>query len=292
MQLNKCLTRPLTLAAALALTVVVARAAPPAPGPAPASGKATMVICSPGSPGTTDEAQPRMDALGAAISGKAVTRVAVVYDPTDAGGVSRFKTAEIGMVSLPFFLQHEKDLGLRARLHPVAKGHTALEKWALVVQKSKVKGPAGLAGFTIMSSVAFSPGFIKGVALGAFGAVPGDVKLQQSTAVLSGLRRAANGDPVAVLLDSEGEAQLKSLPFADKLEVVAHSAEVPAGVIVSIDARMPDRTWAGIEKALLGLGGDQASTSALDGVQLTKFAPLDDKALAAARKSFGEAAGK
>ena len=268
-------------AAALALTVVAADAAPAKP---------TLVVCSPGSPGTTDEAQPRMDALAAAISGKAGTQIGAVYDPTDAGGVSRLKTAELGMVSLPFFLQHEQELGLHARLQPVAKDHPALEKWALVVQKGKVKGPEGLAGFTIMSNVAFSPAFVRGVVLGGFGALPATTKLTQSTAVLSSLRHAADGDPVAVLLDSAGEASLASLPFGSKLEVIAHSPPVPAGVIVSIDARMPAKTWTGIEKAILGLGGDQASAGTLDALLLTKFMPLDDKALAAARKSFAEAA--
>lgn len=273
--------------AALALTVVSAHAAPTA---APTGQSAKLVVCSPGSPGTTDEAQPRMDALAKAISAKAGTQVTAVYDPTDEGGVSRLKTAELGLVSLPFFLQHEQELGLHARLQPVAKDHAALEKWALVVQKGKVKSPEGLAGFTIMSSVAFAPAFVRGVVLGGFGPLPATTKLTQSTAVLSSLRRAANGEPVAVLLDSAGEASLASLPFGSKLEVVAHSPEVPAGVIVSIDARMPAAKWSGIEKAMLGLSSDKAAAGTLDALMLTKFVPLDDKALAAAKKSFAEAA--
>ena len=260
-------------AAALALTVVTAEAAP---------GVATLVVCSPGSPGTTDEAQPRMDALATAISAKAGTQLTAVYDPTEAGGVSRLKTAQLGVVSLPFFLQHAQELGLHARLQPVAKDHAALEKWALVVQKGKVKGPEGLAGFTIMSSVAFSPAFVRGVVLGGFGALPATTKLTQSTAVLSSLRHAADGEPVAVLLDSAGEASLATLPFGAKLEVIAHSPPVPAGVVVSIDARMPAKTWTGIEKSLLGLSGDKASAATLDSLMLSKFVPLDDKALAAA----------
>lgn len=285
MRMNKSLISSMT--AALALMVVAAQGG--AQG-APASAK--LVVCSPGSPGTTDEAQPRMDALAKAISAKAGSTLTAVYDPTDDGGVSRLKTAELGMVSLPFFLQHEKELGLHARLQPVAKDHAPLEKWALVVQKGKVKGPEGLAGFTIMSSVGFSPAFVRGVALGGFGPLPANTQLKQSTAVLSSLRHAADGEPVAVLLDSAGEASLGSLPFGAKLEVVAHSAPVPAGVVVTIDARMPDKAWAGVEKAMLGLSADKASAGTLDALQLAKFAPLDDKALAAARRSFTEAASK
>src|SRR5882757_760814 len=69
-----------------------ADAAPPAAPAAPAaqattSGKQTLVVCSPGSPGKTDEAQPRMDTFSAAVSAKAGTQLAAVYDPTNDGGV-------------------------------------------------------------------------------------------------------------------------------------------------------------------------------------------------------------
>jgi hypothetical protein len=249
----------------------------------------TLVVCSPGSPGTTDEAQPRMDALAKAVTARAGTSIAVVYDPTDDGGVTRLKAAGLGMVSLPFFLQHEQELGLHARLQAVAKGRPALERWALVTQKGRVKAADGLAGFTLVSSVAFAPAFVRGTALGGFGALPANVKLTQSSAVLSALRHAADGDATAVLLDATQEASLASLPFAAKLEVVTRSPALPVGLVVTIDARLPDKAWAGISNALLGLSSDKAAATALDALQLTGFVALDDKALAAARKAFADA---
>jgi hypothetical protein len=257
---------------------------------APPSDKTTLVVCSPGSPGTTDEAQPRMDALAQAVSARAGTPLAAVYDPSDDGGVARLKTAGIGMVSLPFFLQHEQALGLHPRLQAIAKGRPALERWALVGQKGKVKAADGLAGFTIATSVAFAPGFVRGTVLGGFGALPASVKITQSTAVLSGLRRAANGEPVAVLLDATQESSLASLPFGDKLEVIARSPPLPAGLIVTIDSRMPARTWATLERGLLEMSSNKAATEALDAIQLTGFVALDDKPLTTARKAFEEAA--
>lgn len=268
------------VAVALALSALAAHAAPP---------KQTLVVCSPGSPGTTDEAQPRMDAFAAAVSAKAGTPLDAIYDPSEDGGVARLKTAGVGLVSLPFFLKHEQDLGLRARLQTVGKGRPALERWALVVQKGRIKGPEGLAGMTVVSGVAFAPAFIRGPVLGGFGALPGTAKLTQSTAVLSSLRRAADGEPVAVLLDGTQEAQLASLPFASKLEVVTRSPPLPAGLIVTIDARMPPKTWSGIEGALVGLASDAAGAGVLDAILLSRFAPVDDKALDGARKAFADA---
>ena len=245
----------------------------------------TLVVCSPGSPGSTDEAQPRMDAFAAAVSAKASTSLAAVYEPTENGGVTRLKAAGVGLVSLPFFLAHEEELGLHARLQAVSKERPALERWAVVAQKGRVKAVDGLAGFTVVSNVAYAPAFVRGVILGGFGALPADAKLKQSTAVLSSLRKAADGDAIAVVLDGPGETSLASLPFATKLEVVTHSPPAPVGLVVTIDARIPAKTWSAIERALLGL----ASSEALGGIQIDRFAPLDEKALDAARKAFADA---
>jgi len=278
----------LRLAGSLAWTVATALALGGSPAQA-APDKQTLVVCSPGSPGSTDEAQPRMDAFAAEISKTAHVPLAAVYDPSDDGGVSRLKAAGIGMVSLPFFLQHEQALGLHPRLQVVEKGRPALERWALVAQKGKVADAAGLAGFTIATNIAFAPGFIRGPVLGGFGALPADVKIVQSAAVLSALRKAANGDPIAVLLDATQEASLATLPFGAKLEVIAHSLPVAAGVIATIDARMPDATWQALSRSLLGLSKDKAAAETLEAIQLTGFVALDDKALAAARKAFADA---
>lgn len=248
-----------------------------------------LVVCSPGSPGTTDEAQPRMDALAQAVSTRAGGQITAVYEPTEAGGVTRLKAAGIGLVSLPFFLQHEHDLGLHARLAVVAKGRPALERWALVAAAGKVKQAPALAGFTIATSAAFAPAFVRGVVLGGFGALPADAKLAPATAVLSSLRRAANGESVAVVLDGPAQASLGTLPFAAKLEVVTRSPAVPAAVIATIDARMPDKAWSAIERALLGLASDRAAAAVLDGIEVAKFAPIDDAALGQARKAFADA---
>jgi len=93
-----------------------------------------------------------------------------------------------------------------------------------------------------------------------------------------------------VVLDGTQEAALASLPFAAKLEVVTRSPPAPAGLVVTIDARMPATTWRGLERALLGMASDKAAAAALDGVQIARFAAVDDKALGQARRAFADAA--
>ena len=249
-----------------------------------ASDERAIVVCSPGSPGSTDEAQPRMDAFASALGSKIGSGgITAVYDPSDAGGVKRFESAAIGIVSLPFFLSHEKDLGLHARLEAVQKGRPALERWSLVAQKGRVTKAESLAGMTIVSSSGFAPGFVR-AAVGGLGTVPADVKIVKSAAALSALRKAASGEPIAVLLDGPQAVAMASLPFAGKLEVVTTTPAWPPGLVVTVDSKISAKAWAPIQSAMLGLTG-----TALDPLDMERFAPLDDAALGSARKAFARA---
>jgi hypothetical protein len=262
-------------AAVLVFGAAVAVAAP---------AKQTIAVCSPGAVGTQADAQPALDAFAAQTSAKAGVTVAAVFDDTEAGGVARLKEAGIALVSLPFFLAHEKELDLHPRLTVVQQGRPELERWTLVAKKGRVPNAAALGDMTIFSNAGFAPAFIRGVVLGGFGSVPASTKIVQSSSVLSALRKAANGEPVAVVLDGAQQASLVSLPYASQLEVVVTSPAAPAGVVATVDARVPPTTWASIEKALRALTPDQ-----LAGVRLAKFTSLDDKALGAARQAFAGA---
>jgi len=263
-------------ASVLVLIAAVATAAP--------QSKLEIAVCSPGAVGTQADAQPALDQLANAISAKAGVPVGAVFDETEAGGVARLKDAGLALVSLPFFLAHEKDLALHARLTVVQQGRPDLERWTLVAKKGRVANAGALADMTIYANTAFAPAFVKGSVLAGFGAVPATTKLVQSSSVLSALRRAANGEPVAVVLDGAQQASLASLPYANQLEVVATSPAMPAGVLATVDARVPAPIWAKLDGAFRAMTADQ-----LAGVRLEKLVPLDDKALDAARKAFAGA---
>ena len=267
------------------LAAPLAAAAPPA---------ATLVVCAPGSPGTTQEAQPAMDAFAKALAARAglpAGSLAATYAATEEAGVARLreKDASLALVSLPFFLRHAKALELEPRLEPVLQGGGPSERWSLVARKGAVAGPASLDGTTILSTAGFAPEFVRGAALGAWGKLPPGVKVAQSTAVLSGLRRAAAGEPVAVLLDGAQSAALATLPFAKDLEVVARSPELPAGILATVAGREPAGRWAKLSRAFAELPSDPAGAEALAGIRMTRFVPLDEPALAAARERAAKA---
>jgi len=283
---------------ALQPRVVVALAAlallapwPTRAGPPP---RLTLVACAPGFPGTTAEAQPAMDALAAALSRAAPAAEAglgAVYLPAEAEGVARLGEADaaVALVPLPFFLAQAAALGLTPRLQVAVAGSGALERWSLVARKGRVTRPADLAGFTVLSSAGYAPAFVRG-AVGGWGRLPETAKVAATAQVLSALRKAASGAEVAVLLDGAQAEALATLPFAADLEVVARSAPLPTSLVATVRGRLPAARWSALEKALLGLHADPAGAAALAGVRMTRFLPLDEAALAAARALGAEGA--
>src|SRR5260221_3918717 len=94
---------------AIVLASAVAAAAAPSP--------VTLVICAPGYPGTTKEAQPSMDALAKAVAkaaGWPPARFAAEYHETEeAGGAPpKAETPSLAMVPPSFYLAPLGDLEL------------------------------------------------------------------------------------------------------------------------------------------------------------------------------------
>ncbi len=272
------------------LAVAVLAAAPAAAAP-PA--KATIVVCAPGYPGTTAEAQSAMDAFSTAVAkgaGPGAGPVAAVYHESEEAGVARLRAADaaIAIATLPFYLKHERDLGLRARLDAVPTDRGRTEQWTLVAKKGRVTGPASLDGFTLSSISGYAPAFVRGALLG-WGRLPASVRVVQSSAVLSTLRRAVAGEPVAALLDGAQAAALPSLPFAAELEVVARSEPFPTAVVATVGTRLAPARWKALASALERLQSDPGGAAALEGIRMKDFTHLDDEALAAAKKSFAAA---
>lgn len=266
------------LAALIALGVPSARAADPV----------ALVTCAPGYPGSTAEAQPAMDALAAALARAAAWpagSVTAVYLPTEKQGLDRLALpdAAAAIVTLPFFLQHARALGLVARLQVETQGAGLTERWSLVAAKGRVTGPGSLAGGTVTSLAGYAPGFVRGV-LGPWGRIPESTRVVESSQVLSALRRAASAGGAAVLLDGAQSAALPSLPFAAELEVVARSAPLPTAIVASVGKRLPAARWSRLEKALLALPGDAQGAEALAGIRMVRFVRADAAAVAEARR--------
>jgi hypothetical protein len=256
--------------------------------PASAAGS-TFVICAPGFPATTQQAQETMDVFAEAVAsaaGWSGSDLAAVFLATEKAGLDRIAEgdAPVVMVPLEFFLAHEEDLAL----HPIAQAvqdYGAEELWSLVAKKGAIAGPASLAGWQVTGRPGYVPAFVRGPVLGTWGSLPEDTVITPTERPLSALRKAAAGEKVAVLLDREQAGSLASLPFAGELEVVARSEPLPGIIVAMVGDRLtPDRA-AQIRKGLLSL--KQSEGELLRTMRLAGFQEIDGSALDAARGAFG-----
>ena len=244
-----------------------------------AAAAVTLVFCAPGYPGETGDAQPYLDQFAqtlAAAAGWQKGSLTAVYDPTESGGLARLARADAGLafVPYPFVVAHGVQLHLAPLVDADVTDTGPRQRWQLIAQRGRVKGPASLAGFTLVSTAGYAPGFITGTALAAY-PLPHDVHIEATGQVLSALRRAAAGEPVAVLLDQSGATALASLPFAGQLEAVAQSAEVPVAVLAVVDSRVPAARAQSLRTALLDLSHDRANAEVLAALRLKGFVPAE-----------------
>lgn len=253
----------------------------------------TIVVCAPGYPGTTAAAQPVMDAFArdaAAAAGWPPGSVRAVYYETAAGGLKRLAQpdAVLALVSLPFFLQHETALGLAPRLQ-VAQESGAAETWGLAARRGRVASPAALDGFEITGAAGYAPEFVRGPVLSGFGPLPETARITFTPNVLSALRRAAAGEPVAVVVDAAQAAAMTSLPFGGDLEIVARSPAMPGTLLCTIGRRLKERDAEALAGGLLRLHTRPDWAATLRSLRMTRFEAAGAAALDAARSAFAAA---
>jgi len=276
------------------LAALIAPAAVRAAAPAASTAARTLVVCAPGYPGTTEEAQPTMDAFARAAqtaAGWPASSLHAVYDETLEGGRARLKggDAVLAIVTLPFLLQEGAGLGLDPRYQVVEEDGDS-ETWSLVAHRGTVKSPATLDGWEIASPAGYAPVFVR-AALSSWGRLPDNVKITFAPALLSGLKRAASGANLALLLDSAATTSLPTLPFAADLEIVARSQHLPGSFLCLVGKRLAARDGAAILKGIERLDKTPAGSEALKNMRLVRFGPVDRKSYDAARAAYAGAAG-
>jgi hypothetical protein len=240
-----------------------------------AASLATLVFCAPGYPGGAGDAQPLLDqfaAATAAISGWPAGSLGAVYDPTEEGGLAKLagSDAVLAFVPYPFYVQHAAQLHLTPLVQADMADIGPQQRWTLVAKSGRLTGPASMTGYTLLSTAGYAPDFIRRSALQDW-ALPADVKIEFTGQILSALRRAAAGEPVAVLLDQTQAAALPSLPFATELTSVAESAELPVALIAVVGSRLAAPRAKALQEGLLKMGHSPGNSDSLAPLRLRGF---------------------
>ena len=225
----------------------------------------TLVVCAPGYPGSTAEAQPAMDAFAAAaaaqaagVEGAASCRPSTSRPRRPGSTAWRRPTPALALVPLPFCLQHRAALRLapRARRSRRAARRRSRGRWS--PPAGAVSAAAGARRASSSSRFAgYVPRFVRGPALGAWGELPPRRHDQPLGRVLSGAAARQRGRTRSRCCSTARRPRpCRRSPFAAKLQVVTRSAPLPVSVLC--DRRRPR---AGVEarsrslKALPSLGG-------------------------------------
>jgi ABC-type phosphate/phosphonate transport system substrate-binding protein len=210
-----------------------------------------------------------------------------VYHEKEGGGLEALAAdhAGLALVTLPFFLRHRETLALQPLLEAVQVAGES-EVWSLVAYRGKLDGAKSMDGWTIAGIAGYSPRFVRNVALAEWRGLPDSTEIRFSSRVLTDLRKAAAGEPVAVLLDRGQTEALSSLPFAEDLEVVASSSEMPAILFCAVGGRVTDEAAAEIRSALLRLGETDMGSELLETMRIDRFQALDSSALEKVESAF------
>ena len=257
---------------------------------------ATIVFCSPGSPGDTAQAKPAMDQFARAVEkagGLPAAAVSAEYHEAETAGVDALRATGtlVGAVPVPFFVAHGKDLGLEPRLAIVTTTGQP-ERYALVVKKGTAAKAADLAGWEITGTSGYAAGFVRRAFVKEFGALPDDARVSFTASPLQALRRAATGEKLAVVLDAAQSGSLSNLPFGADLQILARSEPLPSGLVCALRAAAPAgaKTVTSILKGLERLPKSQEGSAALLAIRVERFEAIDAARIARLRADYGDAA--
>jgi hypothetical protein len=240
-----------------------------------AASLATLVFCAPGYPGGAGDAQPLLDQFAvaaAAASGWPAGSLGTVYESTEEGGLAKLASpdAVLAFVPYPFYVEHAAQLHLTPLVQADVADIGPQQRWTLVAKSGRLTGPASMTGYTVLSTAGYAPGFVRRSALQGW-SLPADVKIEFTGQILSALRRAAAGEPVAVLLDQTQAAALPSLPFAAELKPMTQSAELPVALIAVVDSRLTTPRAKALQEGLLKMSRSPGSADSLAPLRLRGF---------------------
>lgn len=255
---------------------------------------ATIVFCSPGSPGDTAQAKPAMEQFARAVEkagGLPASSVSAEYHEAEAAGADALRTAGtlFGVVPVPFFVAHGQELGLEPRLGIVTTTGQP-ERYALAVRKGTAAQAADLAGWEVTGAAGYAAGFVRRLFGKEFGLLPEDARVTFTASPLQALRRAAAGEKLAVVLDAAQSASLSNLPFGKDLQILARSEPLPSGLVCALKAPGAGgaKTVASILKGLERLPKSAEGSAALLAIRVERFEAIDAARVARLRADYGD----
>jgi ABC-type phosphate/phosphonate transport system substrate-binding protein len=234
-----------------------------------------VLVCDPGKPGTTKQAEATMATLARGVEGAGglppgSMRFTYIPDAKEAAAFLAKEKPGFAIISPALYLAWKKDRPLTPIAQSEREGKTTIRYLVLVGKSSPVKMLADLAGQTIVTTHADDPGFTARVILG--GALE-DPVFEQTKSLRRGAMDVTAGKKGALLVDEHEHAMIPK-EVRDQFRTVHTSEPVPGAVVVAFaDAPAADRE--AVARGLLGLSGTKEGKEILKAIWSTGFKPPD-----------------
>lgn len=258
--------------------------------PPGAAESVSIVICYPGAPGTTEQAEKVMAAFSRTleqVSGLPGGKVRCVFYP-EAKPALEFIEKErpvLGIFSLPFYLRYKSDLALVPVLQ-VVRQEKATQTFHVIAKKGRYGDLDSLKGKRLVSNHLFDPAFLDRVVLE--GRKVGPFQTEQTRKPLRAIRKAARGEEDAVLVDSKQWTKLQDVAsLKGQLEEVHRSRPLPTEPVVAIGDAGAHGDRAKIEAGLRKMHEAEAGRQVFAEFQMDRFQEPDEKAYADAVALYG-----
>lgn len=243
-----------------------------------------FVIIQPGQPGTSEDAQPVMDALAAYVQNKLGDGVSVrghYFNQTaEAAEYLSDNHPSWGIVSLGYFLAHNGGECMTP-LASTRPGGAESDTWRLLAAGDGPDNWQRLNG-TVAGTMLFEP---ETAARLMFGTHVQELpfRIEGTSRPLRAVRAVLRGKGGGVLLDAPQYAAIQALPMASGLKVLATSEPLPTAAVVAFGRPSPRHEQ--LRKILLNMRQDPAAADLLQLLQTEGFGPADPRLEALEEKS-------
>ncbi|MGE4491801.1 MAG: hypothetical protein AB7E65_05080 [Syntrophotalea sp.] len=233
-----------------------------------------FVVIQPGQPGSSQDAQPVMDALAAYLRDKLGSSVTVRgHYFNEASAASAFLATHQprwGIVSLGYFLTYH-GAGCLVPLAATRPGGADSDVWRLMVVQDGPDDWRAVNG-SVEGTMLFQPQVAARLMFRRpVGGMP--FALKGTFRPLSSLRNLSRGKGAGVILDKPQFDAIQALPQSSRLKVIAASDALPTPAVVSFGP--PGKLHARLYKVLQSMKQDPAAADLLKLLQTDGFGPPD-----------------
>ena len=209
---------------------------------ATAQGQVSMMVCHDGGPASTEQAAPTIDAFLRHMektAGLDAGHLTGSYHNNRSDCVD-FMTGDkpvLAVLDLATLLHHWDSwkLGPMAHMGPA----DAMRYHVVVKKNGGATDLTGLAGKSVVSTLAPDQAFLESIALG--GAAPaGQLQVSHTRRPLKGIRKVARGKADATVVDQDVMAHLGELNLPEELTSIYTSEGLPGLTLVEVGINSPD----------------------------------------------------